>query len=333
MLLPSDVLHLPYTPDLTETAITFACRTLASSSNLKVNLPLERLREIVGEMALELAFRRALSMQGIPYQVRNAEPFSHPERNEVWLGGHRCELKCSLITHRGQITGLRKDITQALQAHALLPIAGFSAEGYKPEDIHIFALLLGLVAFSGDEIDKALAAGQRACLVHPLPSGWSCTSEWLPLETLVLKSECELPIIIEIGGQDSRREFSTVRLELPPKKRIAVEGCFHSLSYLQTSRRPEGRIGLHIPALMTTHIISPREWGNVWVYGMDILMMGWLSHEEFRRKAKVLNSGMHTFQGGRTHEKNLVVPMKELNPLGPLYKRIQQWAAVPKSPG
>jgi hypothetical protein len=325
-----DILRLPYTADLTEGGIAFACRSLAFSLNLRGSLPVERLRDVVGGVAVELAFRRSLSQHEVPYQLRPAAPFCHPQRNDVCLGGHRCEINCTLIPRRQQISRLRKDTALALHAPALLPIEGFSAEGYRPEDVHIFALLLGLVAVSGEEIDKALAAGQRACLIHPLPGDWSCPIEWIPLESLVLKSECELPITVEIGGQDSRREFSTARLELPSKKSMAVEGCFHSLSYLQASRKPEGRIGLHSSTRAKTHVISPRDWGNIWIYGMDILLMGWLSHEEFRRKGKVLNTGMTTFQGGRTREKNLFVPMEALNPLMPLYKRIQAWATDPK---
>jgi len=45
-------------------------------------------------------------------------------------------------------------------------------------------------------------------------------------------------------------------------------------------------------------------------------------HEEFRRKAHVLNAGMPTLQYDRTRVKNLLVPMTELNPLTPLFERV-----------
>jgi hypothetical protein len=44
----------------------------------------------------------------------------------------------------------------------------------------------------------------------------------------------------------------------------------------------------------------------------------------------VLNAGMRTFQVERTHEKNLFIPMEELNPLKPLYQHIQAWSANSK---
>jgi len=332
MITVSDIVNIHYSPDLTQAGIEYACRCLGSSSYSNGSLTVDRFRHLVGGAAVEFAFRRFLVKQKIPFQVFGSTPFTHPDRYDVSLGGHRCELIFSMITRREQISRLRKNRALALHAPALGPTEQFSAESHKPNDMHIFALLLGLTATSSEELRKALAAGQPTYMIHPLPDGWSCPPEWRPLEELAFKSDCKLSITMEIGGQDSKREFSTARLELPPKKRVAVAQCFHSLAYLHASHRPEGRIGLHSPSRGEAHVISPREWGNIWVYGMEILLMGWLSHEEFQRKAKVLNAGMRTFQGEPTHEKNMLVPMEELNPLRPLFERVKAWAANPKVP-
>jgi hypothetical protein len=56
--------------------------------------------------------------------------------------------------------------------------------------------------------------------------------------------------------------------------------------------------------------------------------MGWITHEEYQSKSKVLNAGMHTFQNDRTRVKNLLVPMAELNPLKPLFARVRAWAGT-----
>jgi hypothetical protein len=60
---------------------------------------------------------------------------------------------------------------------------------------------------------------------------------------------------------------------------------------------------------------------------MEILLAGWLSHEEFRRRASLLNAGMSAFQYARTRTKNLLVPVAELNPLGDLFDRVRAWEA------
>ncbi len=346
MLTSTDLLHLPYTPDLTEAGIAYACRSIASTSDRMGSSPLNHLRRIVGGVAAELAFRRYLSEQAIPFNVLGAVPFTHPDRYDVSLGGHRCDLRSFLITRRPQIARLRQDPAHVLQAPALIPLDQFAAEGRKPDDLYLFAFLLGVVAASQADVEKAINAGQPTYLIHPLPEEWAHPADWQPLEKLPLKSECETPITVEIGGQDagqrassgnrdypagsgtSLREFVTATLELPPKKRVPVEQGFHSLAYIHTERRPESRIGLHSPARGEAYLVRAYEWGNIWVYGMDILLAGWITHEEYRRKAKVLNAGMRTMQYERTRVKNLFVPMAELNPLRPLFERVRVWAAI-----
>jgi hypothetical protein len=354
MITSSDLLHLPYTPDLTEGGIAYACRALASTSERMsgsqlttssgnretlagTGTNLERLRRLVARVAAELAFRRYLSEQSVPFGVLEAAPFTLPHRYDVSLGGHRCQLKSFHITRRQQIARIRQDPALVLQAPALVPLDQFAAEGCKPDDLYIFAFLLGVVAASQEETDKATAAGQPAWLVHPLPDEWRLPAHWIPLEELALKNECEAPISVEIGGQNADREFVTAALELPPKKRLPVEQVFYSLAYIHVARRPEARIGIHSPTRAVVpvparggeaYLIPPHAWGNIWFYGMDILFTGWLSHEEYRRKAKVLNAGMRTLQYDRTRVKNLLVPVAQLNPIMPLFERVRAWVAT-----
>ena len=80
MLSSSDLLHLPYTRDLTEGGIAYAVRSLAYTYNRMGGSPYERLRRIVAGVAVELAFRRYLTEQDIPYDVMGATPFTDPDR-------------------------------------------------------------------------------------------------------------------------------------------------------------------------------------------------------------------------------------------------------------
>jgi hypothetical protein len=331
MLSASDLIHLTYTPDLTEGGIAYACRLLATTSDHMGVSTVDRLRRIIGGVAVELAFRRTLTEQAIPFRVLGAMPFTHPERYDVSLGGHRCNLKSFLITRRPQIARLRRESTLVLQAPALVPLDQFAAEGHQPDELYLFAFLLGVLAAGRDDIERAAAAGQSAYLIHPLPDDWRRPSNWLSLDELALKSECETPISVEIGGQNAGREFIIAKLDLPPKKRVLVEQSFHSLAYIHAAHRPDARIGLHSSTRGEAIIVPAEAWGNIWVYGMDILMIGWLSYEEFRRKAKVLNAGMRTMQYDRTRVKNLLVPMEELNPLRPLFERARAWAVAHKT--
>ena len=71
MINNSSFLHLPYTPDLTEGGIAFALRSLAYN-----NTPYNRMSRIAAGVAVELAFRRYLSSQNIPYEIAASMPLA-----------------------------------------------------------------------------------------------------------------------------------------------------------------------------------------------------------------------------------------------------------------
>jgi hypothetical protein len=334
MLSPSDLIRLPFTRDLSEAGIAYACRSLAFTYDRMGGSPVDRLRRIAAGLAVELALRRHLGGEGIPFDVLGATPFTEPDRYDLSLGGRRCDVKSFFISRRTQISLLRRDPALALQAPALVPLDQFGAEGHQPGDLYLFAFLLGLTAASQADIDRAAASGQPIHLIHPLPDAWVRPTNWLPLENVALKSECAAQITVEVGGQDQARDFLACRLDLPPRTRIPLEAPFYSLAYVHADRRPEARLGLHSPRQGGPYLIGPHEWGNIWVYGMEILLIGWLSRQEFRRKATVLNAGRPTFQYSRTRTKNLQVPMSDLNPLGELFERVRAWEAakLPPSP-
>ncbi|MDI6768557.1 MAG: hypothetical protein QMD04_02645 [Anaerolineales bacterium] len=354
MLTPSDLIHLPYTPDLTEGGIAYACRSLAYTYDRMGGTAFDRLRRIVGGVAVELAFRRYLTEQSVPFDVLGATPFTDPDRYDVSLGGHRCDLKSFLITRRAQIAQMRKDASLGLQAAALIPMDQFAAEGHTSQDIYLFAFLLALTTPSQEELRKAIAARQPLHLIHPLPDDWARPRlwqrstvraannggtpvrdgiRWQPLEKLALKSECEQPISVEIGGMDAARNFVTAALELPPKTRLAVEVPFHTVAYIHARRLPEARLGIHSPRRGEALIVQPHEWGNIWVYGLDIWLTGWLAHEDYRHKASVLPIGSRIFQYDQTRVKNLAVPISELRPLGNLFERVREWELTKQKPG
>jgi hypothetical protein len=322
-MLASDIIHLPYTPDLTEGGISYACRSLALTPPWLGASPLDHLRNSVTGAVVELAFRRYLSKQKIPFTILGAEPFTHPNNYDVSLGGHRCDVKSYLISRRPQITRLRHDLGLVLQAPALVPLDEFAAEGHKPDDLYMFAFLLGLTATTRKDLDKALAAGQPVYLIHPLSDRWARPANWLPFEELTLKSESDTPIIVELGGQDAERKFITTALELPPRMPFPVGQTFYSLAYVHTAHQPAARIGLHSPRCGEAYVIQASDWGNLWIYGLDILLTGWLTHEEFHRKASVMNPGRGTFQYTCTRVKNLSVLITNLDPLLPLLEKIK----------
>jgi hypothetical protein len=325
MLTSSDIIRIPYTPDLTEGGIAYACRSLPHTYDRMGGSPFDRLRRIVAGVAVELAFRRHLSEQNVPFDIKGATPFTDPDRYDVALGGHRCDVKSFLITHRDQITLLHRDLNPVLQAPALVPLDQYSSDGHADNDLYLFAFLTGLIAASPEDMQKASDARQPLYMIHTMPKTWTRPHVWHQLGKLALKSEADETIRLEIGGQDSGRDFLTRSFELPPHTRVEIETDLYTLAYIHVEKRPNGRLGIFSSARHETYLIEPIAWSNIWVYGMDIFLTGWIAREDFRRHARMINEGSRVFQYNLTRTKNLAVPVSNLRPLPELFERVRNW--------
>lgn len=325
MLSSSDILHLPYTRALTEGGIAYALRLLPYTYNRAGGLPYDRLRRIGASAAVELAFRRYLAEGDVPFEVKAANPFTDPERYDVALGGRRCDIKSFLISRREQIAEMKRNPQVVLNAPALVPSDQNAAEGHSDKDICLFAFLAGLVAASMEDVQKATHKKQPVHLVHVMPDAWLRPSEWKPLGRLVLKSESAEGQVLEVNGQVEGREMRTVSVELPPNTRIQMDEEFFSVAYIQSKSLPGARIGIHSPARRETHLIGAPDWGNIWVYGLEILLVGWLTRAEFNQRADPIQEGARVFQYDRTRTKNLAVPVHDLKPISDLLERVKEW--------
>jgi hypothetical protein len=326
MISTSDFIHLPYMRDLTEGGIAYAVRSLAYTYNRMGGTSYDRLRRIVAGVAVELAFRRYLSEQNVLFDVKGATPFTDPDHYDVSLGGRRCDIKSFLITYREQISEMRRNPQIVLNAPALYPSDQNAAEGHSNNDIYLFVFLSGLVAASQESMKKVIEASQRHYMIHAMPETWARPSKWISLGALTLKSDSEQSQIVEIGGQDAGREIRSQIVEIPPGTRVRVDDGFHSLAYIHSKTIPNARLGIHSPRRKETHIIEASDWGNIWVYGMDILLAGFLTREEFNARAGFIHEGARVFQYDRTRTKNLAVTVSELRPISELLARAKRWS-------
>lgn len=323
----SDFLPLPFSPDLTQSGIDYALRSLPYTYNRMGGSLFSRLRRIVGGVAVELALRRMLTEREVPFDTRGATPFTEPDRYDVALGGRRCDLKTFIISKRSQIRDLHQRPALALTAPALVPEDQFAAE-QSPKDLYLFAFLLGLTTNSPQEIEQAARAAQPLYLVHPLPSAWSHPAIWQPLPGLTLKSEDPAPLSITLGGQNEKGEFITESLNLPPAKAVRANQPFVNLFYVHVDRIPQARVGLFSPRLGAAYVIFPADWGNIWLYGMNIWLLGYISREEFHHSASAIPAGSQVFQYQQTQTKNFAVPVQTLHPLNALLEKVKAWKAA-----
>jgi len=325
MLSSADLIHLPYTPDLTAGGIAYALRSLAFTYNRSDASLYNHLRRSVAGTAVELAFRRYLAEQNIPFEVKGATPFTDPNQYDVSLSGRRCELKSFLISYREQIAEIKRNPQVVLNAPALVPSDQNAAEGRSDKDIYLFAFLSGLISASQDDLKKVVSASQPHYLMHALPNAWRRPAQWNPLGALVLKSDSEATQIVEVGGQAERREMRTAVVEIPPRTRVKLDEGFYSLSHVHIKSLPDARFGIYSPILRKTHIIGEMDWRNIWVYGIDILLAGYLTRAEFNRKARSILPGTRVFQYEKTRVKNLAVSIADLKPISDLFERVKEW--------
>ena len=319
MISAPDLLHLSYTRDLTEGGIAYALHSLPYKFHRAGGSPYERLRRVVAGAVVELAFRRYLSEQNIPFEVKGALPFTEHDRYDVTLGGRRCEIKSFLISHRDQIAAIQHNPGALLKAPALVASDQHAGDGHSHHDLYLFAFLPGFVTASQAALQEAIEAEQPYYLVHAMPQAWSRAVKWNPLGKLVLKSEMEENVTLELVGQDAGREIRTWMVELPPRRRVELPSEFFSLSYLHVNLAPKARIAIHSPVCKQTCTIGPSDWGNIWVYGMDIWLAGYITREEFSRRASFIQAGSSVLQYNHTQVKNLAVPVSDLKPLSELF--------------
>jgi len=325
MLTSSDFITIPYTPDMTQAGIAYACKSLHFTYNRMGTSPVKRLQRIVAGVAVELAFRRLLAAKQIPHDNLGATPFTDPDRYDIAIGGRRCDIKSFLLTHKERISQVRQQPANLLEAQALVPLDQIKADRGTDDDIFIFAFLNALLTPNQATLKKALAAEQPVYLIYTLPKHWARPQAWQPLGALTLKSNASQLLKIELNGQDPMRSPQKEQFILRPGKRVTARKTFFALNSLHSPQHADGQIGIHSPVLNETRVIQPLDWGNIWVYGMEINFCGYMPRGEFRQKAETLPAGSRVFQYPRTRTPNLSLPMKALYPLSELFQQAKVW--------
>ncbi|MBP7693795.1 MAG: hypothetical protein KA764_17875, partial [Anaerolineales bacterium] len=240
MLSPADLLRLPYDDTLTRAGVEYAKRSLHYTFNRMHLAPGPRLRKIVAGVAVELAFRRWLDAQAVPYDLRGLTAFTEKDKYDLSLGGRRADVKSFFLTDREAIKALRRDPAWLLDAEALVPEDQLSSAKLEDGDLYVFGFLTGLEARQPADTLKAAAAGQPLELVATLTEpGWLGRAAWRSLGTLALKSSGGAPLELELGGQGRDRAALVETLTLPPATRLAVQRRFYAVLFLRALRPPE----------------------------------------------------------------------------------------------
>jgi hypothetical protein len=330
MLTADDLIALPFTPDMTRAGIVCANRSL-----LQPGYPHEKaaamMRQVVAAIASQLAFRRFLGARGISFDLIAAAPFTEPERFDVNLGGRRCIVIHFHVFKRHLISQIQCSPEGLLTANVMVPLDLFFKDSFRGEDIFIFTFTAGLMTLNNNDLAQAKEAGLPDYLVYAMPIGWRNPVTWNSLGDLALKSEHPEKIEVEIGGQAEDRCFQSELVCLQPLQRTQIQRDFYSIVYLHSAEPFRGRLGISSSRTGQTHLVGPEDWDNIWIYGMKIILAGYLTGGQFRQKAVLLPAGSLDFQREKTGLKNLSLPVNALLPLSDLVQRASQWASNSRS--
>jgi hypothetical protein len=330
------ILRLPYDSSLTLAGIEYAKKSLHYTYNRMHLAPEARLRKIVAGVAVELAFRRWLQAQNVPFELLGATHFTEKDKYDLRLGGRRCDIKSFLISDRKQITTLRRDPAWLNAAEALVPEDQFQSDRLGERDIYLFGFLAGLETRSAADLKRAMVAEQPVYLIHTLTQPrWRGAnyaagtvrngSAWRSLGQLLFKADTPAPVKLEAGGQVGNHSARVERLALEPRVRTATRAEFYSLLYLHVPRLPRGPVGVRSSVLRETVLIEPRDWVNIWVYGLEVYLAGWLPKADFRSLSRRLPAGSTVLQYPRTQTDNRAVPVTMLRPVSELAEMVRGW--------
>jgi len=327
MVFTSDFITLPYTQDLTQAGLVYACKRCTLFGLPEEVSLITHLRQTIAEISVEVAIRRHLIQGGIPHQNLQIKHFTDPDRQILTIGGRRCKIISYLISRKWQIRKVRTGSKNLVNAPALVHADQMEMHHLNDDDIFIFTLINGLITNNQHTLLQAVEAGHPIYQIHILPPPWARVSGWLSLGTLTCQGDDEEKIQIEIGGMGSDRKYLLESLLLSPGSKSSLSEDFFGIHYLGTKGVPRGRINLTSSALKMTHTILPLDWHNLWIYGLEIILFGFITCREFNRYATSLPMGSRVFQFPQTSKRYLSMPISKLSPLADLFNQARSWNA------
>ena len=324
-LKPQDLIHLPYDESLTSAGVTYACRSMHYNQSTSRRVSAHRIRRNVASVAAELSLRRWLDMEGVPYGLIQATPFTRPNHYTLTLGGRCLDVRSIFITSRRQIRRLRQDPSWLLQIEALIPIDHLASDFISTGDPYAFVIITGLETRTQAELQRALAAAQPSFLIAiPPDRAWRKIQPKRSLGQLMLRSNNLQSIHIELGGQLTDRRFISERLTLLPGRQTELAIDLASVLYIHSTHPLVGIINIHSPTLRRTWSVGPQSWSNIWVYGLEVILAGWCTKRAFQCSSQFLPAGSQTRLGRRTTNDNRALPISQLRPIRELVDIIHQ---------
>ena len=289
MVTNTDLIPLPFTPDLVSAGVRYALRALLTSAAPTEAARLAPLRQAVAQAIVELSLVRYLTAEDTPFGTLADAPFTDPQHAGLVLGGHRCQVAAHLVTHPAEAERARRGDKRFLAATRLDLPGDHLPDAWEADDLLIAAALSAHLLPTLAETRAAWRALQPIHLVYTLPLEWISPRRWADPGALTLVSGCTLPLEVELEGLDGDHQPLSETVQLAPGERQAANGRFFALAALQIFQAPDGPLGLRcsggLPPVAGRQActVQPRQWANLWFYDAAITLLGYQRRAELRR--------------------------------------------------
>ena len=100
----------------------------------------------------------------------------------------------------------------------------------------------------------------------------------------------------------------------------------YSLGSVHATAIPSGPVGVHSPKLEELHLIHPYQWGNIWVYGESMVILGYITRAAFHQKAEKVTAEAELPNPCLGDVDLLNLPIEALTPGEDLFTRARAWA-------
>ncbi len=315
MLTLSDLVHIPYTDDLTQAGTLYASRCLALDLVQASNQDLTSLRCLSAEVAADLSLKRYFAQEHISYKVLEAEPFTHPDRNEIILGGRPCHVINAWIARKAHIHRIKDNPAVLLPAPACVPEATITSEKWGYQDLLIFTFTLAVPTPARQASSNAKVEENKDYLIFVLPESWRNVRSEGTISGLVMQSASDGEIALELGGQTIHHDFLSQNLQVSRRQPAMVIQGFTRLVYIATRQKIIATISIHNPKYNRALHITPDRWGSLGLDGDEILLAGYIEVGEFRRRAHRFRPSARLGEFGYNPSASLSISLQDLLPL------------------
>jgi hypothetical protein len=286
MLKSSDLIRLAYSPDLTQAGIAIASRKLASGSIAGNSIDTRQLQREIAQTSGALAFHRYLIEQKIPFQLQQFSPFSQPEHATAVLGGRKCAIETSLITDV-QTAGQTSHSAKRLLETSIRVPAGMHTSGpHGASDLAVFTFAIASVTDDRNSLLRKAEAGEPYLCSHVMPEAWRQPGKRKARGPLSFRYAGDTGISLEIFGLGVQHELCVEQVVVEPQSWVQSQQRYSALSCLHAGPLPTARLEIRRAAQRSAYTILPLQWRNLWLYGREIILIGYLTFEEIWELAR-----------------------------------------------